>query len=63
MVMMGKGTDMIGLADLNIANKLYLLMAGGHRTADMVSNYPISSFFTLKLPYSPINVVPPSGES
>ena len=37
MVMMGKGTSMIGLNDLNIANQLCLLMNGGHRSADMVS--------------------------
>ena len=36
MVMMGKGADMIGLHDLNIANRLCLLMTGGHRSADMV---------------------------
>ncbi|XP_067942249.1 anaphase-promoting complex subunit 1-like [Watersipora subatra] len=35
MVMIGKGADMIGLHDLNIANRLNLLMTGGHRSADM----------------------------
>lgn len=37
MVMMGKGADMIGLHDLNIANQLRLFMIGGHRSAEAVS--------------------------
>lgn len=36
MVMMGKGSDVTGLADLNIANQLCLLMCGGHRAVSKV---------------------------
>lgn len=50
MVMLGKGADMIGLHDLNIANRLCLLMTGGHRSADMVGrlrqiSYKLPTFY------------------
>lgn len=41
--MMGKGTSMIGLNDLNIANQLCLLMTGGHRSADMVRDLRVQT--------------------